>query len=108
MPHCDDAPRLPCLQTGTPAPATTSAAIVETLIECERSPPVPTTSIARGPELVAQRHELGGAEHRVEQSGQLVGRLALGSQRDGEGDELGRRRVAGEDRAHRRGGFDRR
>ena len=47
VPHSDDAPRAPCLHTGTPAPATTIAAIVETLIECERSPPVPTTSTAR-------------------------------------------------------------
>ena len=30
--------RLPCLTTGTPAPATTSAAIVDTLTEPERSP----------------------------------------------------------------------
>ena len=47
VPHSDDAPRAPCLHTGTPAPATTMAAIVDTLIECERSPPVPTMSTAR-------------------------------------------------------------
>ena len=55
MPHCDDAPRLPCLQTGTPAAATTRAVIVETFTECERSPPVPTTSIA-----VARSSSLSG------------------------------------------------
>ena len=47
VPHCDDAARAPCLHTGTPAAAVTIAAIVETLIECERSPPVPTMSTAR-------------------------------------------------------------
>ena len=46
-PHCDDAARAPCLQTGTPAPATTIAAIVLTLMEWLRSPPVPTMSTAR-------------------------------------------------------------
>jgi len=43
----DDAERFPCLQTGTPAPATTSEAIVDTLTECDPSPPVPTTSTHR-------------------------------------------------------------
>ena len=45
-PHFDDALRAPCLQTGTPPDATTIADIVETLIECEWSPPVPTMSTA--------------------------------------------------------------
>ena len=43
-PHADDAARLPCLATRTPAPATTSAATVEMLNVCERSPPVPQVS----------------------------------------------------------------
>ena len=38
--------RLPCLATGTPAAATTRAAVVEMLNVPLRSPPVPTTSIA--------------------------------------------------------------
>ena len=59
VPHSDDAPRAPCLHTGTPAPATTIAAIVDTLIECERSPPVPTMSTARRPQVVVERHQLG-------------------------------------------------
>ena len=45
-PHCDDAARLPCFATRTPAPATTSAAIVEMLNVCERSPPVPQVSMS--------------------------------------------------------------
>src|SRR6516225_472553 len=47
-PDRDDKARLPCLATGTPAPATISAAQVEILNEPEASPPVPTTSIASG------------------------------------------------------------
>src|SRR3954454_4671004 len=47
-PDFDDNARLPCLATGTPAPATISAAQVETLYEPEASPPVPTTSMASG------------------------------------------------------------
>src|SRR6516164_1098610 len=45
-PERDDSARLPCLATGTPAPATMSAAQVEMLNEPDASPPVPTTSIA--------------------------------------------------------------
>ena len=45
-PHreADDAARLPCLTTGTPAAAVTTAAIVEMLTVCAPSPPVPTMS----------------------------------------------------------------
>ena len=45
-PLADDAARLPCLTTGTPAAATTTAAIVEMLTVRAWSPPVPTTSTA--------------------------------------------------------------
>ena len=49
-PQADDAARLPCLTTRAPAPATTSAAIVEMLTVWARSPPVPTMSTrARAP-----------------------------------------------------------
>src|SRR3984893_11359533 len=47
-PERDESARLPCLATGTPAPATMNEAQVETLTEPEPSPPVPTTSIASG------------------------------------------------------------
>ncbi len=47
-PERDDSARLPCLATGTPAPATMKAAQVEMLNEPDASPPVPTTSIASG------------------------------------------------------------
>src|ERR1700689_4333795 len=47
-PDCDDSARLPCLATGTPAPATINAAQVEILYEPDASPPVPTTSMASG------------------------------------------------------------
>src|SRR5579863_3640843 len=45
-PEREDSARLPCLATGTPAPATISAAQVEMLNEPDASPPVPTTSMA--------------------------------------------------------------
>jgi len=46
-PERDESARLPCLATGTPAPATMKEAQVETLTEPEPSPPVPgTTSTA--------------------------------------------------------------
>jgi hypothetical protein len=45
-PDFEDRARLPCLATGTPAPATMKAAQVEMLNEPEASPPVPTTSMA--------------------------------------------------------------
>src|SRR4029077_1970868 len=47
-PDFDDSARLPCLATGTPAPATMKAAQVDILNEPEASPPVPTTSTAPG------------------------------------------------------------
>ncbi|OMC56679.1 hypothetical protein A5747_07155 [Mycobacterium sp. IS-836] len=43
-PDSDDAARLPCLTTGTPAAATTIAAIVDRLTVLTPSPPVPTMS----------------------------------------------------------------
>src|SRR6266540_2280098 len=46
LPQALEAARLPCFATRPPAPATTSAVIVEMLMLFERSPPVPTTSIA--------------------------------------------------------------
>src|SRR5262245_40801095 len=47
-PDFEESARLPCLATGTPAPATMNAAQVEMLNEPEASPPVPTTSTAPG------------------------------------------------------------
>ncbi len=44
----EDSARLPCLATGTPAPATTNAAQVVMLYEPDASPPVPRRSIAPG------------------------------------------------------------
>jgi hypothetical protein len=45
-PDLDDRLRLPCLATGTPAPATVKAAAVEMFSVPLPSPPVPTMSIA--------------------------------------------------------------
>src|SRR5689334_20364029 len=46
VPVVEDADRLPCFTTVTPAAAVTIAAIVEMLTVLARSPPVPTTSTA--------------------------------------------------------------
>jgi len=43
-PDSEDAARLPCLTTGTPAAATTMAAMVDRLKVLTPSPPVPTMS----------------------------------------------------------------
>jgi hypothetical protein len=45
-PHSEEMERLPCFATRAPAPATTSAAIVEMFTLPDRSPPVPHVSIA--------------------------------------------------------------
>ncbi len=45
-PERDEIERLPCLATGTPAPATTKAAQVEMLKVPLASPPVPQVSMA--------------------------------------------------------------
>ena len=85
-PEDDDAARPPCLATGTPAAAVTTAAIVEMLTVCAPSPPVPTMSTQSSGEL--HRRRLG--EHLRGQAGDLLGRLALGAQRDGERGDLDR------------------
>src|SRR3954471_11247201 len=46
-PHFEVKERLPCLTTGSPQAAATNAAAVETLIEPEKSPPVPQLSANR-------------------------------------------------------------
>ena len=48
-PDSEDAARLPCLTTGTPAAATTIAAMVDRLTVLTPSPPVPTTSTVSVP-----------------------------------------------------------
>ena len=52
-PAFDEAARPPCLHTGTPAPATTNAAIVDTLMVPLRSPPVPQVSTRRSAKVGA-------------------------------------------------------
>ena len=48
-PDSDEAARLPCLTTGTPQAATTTAAMVDRLTVLAPSPPVPTTSTVSVP-----------------------------------------------------------
>ncbi len=49
----EDSARLPCLATGTPAPATTKVTAVETFSVPALSPPVPQTSIAPSGAVIA-------------------------------------------------------
>ena len=103
-PQEEEAARLPCLTTGTPAPAATIAAIVEMLTVRERSPPVPTMSTARP----STGH--GGSElvHRRDQSLDLRDGLTLGPQRHREPRDLRRRSLPGQDLPHRPAGLFRR
>jgi hypothetical protein len=56
----------------------------------------------RVPQVVTERHDRGVLEHGVEQAGELGRGLTLGAERDHEPDQLCRRRVAAQDRVHRR------
>ena len=76
-PDLEEKLRLPCLATGTPQPATTRAAAVETLKVPEPSPPVPTVSMAPGGASIAQ----GLGAHGARGAGDLVDGLAAHAQR---------------------------
>ena len=89
-PAFDDSARLPCLATGTPQAATTSAAAVETLKVPDASPPVPQVSIAS-----AGCRDLDHARaQRLGAAGQLVHGLAAHPERHQEAADLGGRRIA--------------
>ncbi len=102
-PHDDEAARLPCLQTLAPAPATTRAEMVETLIEWLRSPPVPTMSTTPSTDGSGTRSD--AAEHGVEQPAHLAGGLPLHAQGHDEPGDLGRGRLAGQHLGHGRPGL---
>ena len=102
-PHAEDAARLPCLTTRAPVPATTIADMVEMLTVCARSPPVPQVSTA-GPATSIRSARPSMA---ADQAGDLVGRLALGPQRDHEPGDLRRGRLAEHHLLHRPGGVGR-
>ena len=92
-PARDDSARLPCLATGMPQPATTSAAAVDMLSVPAPSPPVPTTSIASSG---APDPRCLGA-HGPRRPGDLVHRLAAQPEGHQERADLRRRGVAGHD-----------
>ena len=96
-PDEDDAARLPCLTTRTPAAAHTIAAIVEMLTVCARSPPVPTTSRLTPGTVI----RFAWASIWSAMPAHLLDGLALGPQRHEEPGDLGRRRRAGHDLVHR-------
>ena len=80
-PHLLVLERLPCLATAQPAPAATSAAVVETL-KVEGPPPVPAVS-TRSSRLGRDRRRQRA--HRPRQADQLRHRLPLRPQGDQEG-----------------------
>ena len=63
-PQADDAARLPCFATRTPAPAITIAATVEMLNVCDRSPPVPQVSTS-GPSGPSGAIGIGSAKRSI-------------------------------------------
>ena len=101
-PDSDDAARLPCLITGTPAAATTIAAIVDRFTVLAPSPPVPTTSTVSLP-MTSGRDPARVLEHGVGQLGHLARRRALHFHRHAEACDLCRGRRAGHDLVHRPG-----
>ena len=96
-----EAARLPCLATGTPAPATTIAESVEMLNVPLRSPPVPQVS-STGAGGETRVREL---ERRAGEAVELVDGLAFRSQGHQESTDLPGSHVARHDRPHRRGGL---
>ena len=90
LPHRDEAARLPCLATGHPAPAATSAAAVEMLKVPAPSPPVPHVSTAS----TESGTTVAWARIDSTMPGELVNRLALRAQRGDQRADLGRRRLA--------------
>ena len=89
------------MHTGTPAPATTSADSVDTLIVWLRSPPVPTTSTSCSCTAGDTSTIAATREHRVEEPVELFDGLALHPQRDDEAGDLRGRRGSFEDLGHR-------
>ena len=102
LPQRLDTERLPCLATRTPAPASTSAAAVETLMVPARSPPVPHVS-KTSPALMRQRH--GVRAHRLCQADDFFRALALHRQPDQQPGQLRRRGLARHHEIHRAGGL---
>ena len=75
--------------------------MVDTLIECDRSPPVPTMSIAADRVSSESGTSAAYSSTASSRAGDLLGRLTFGAQGDDETDQLCRRGVAVKDRAHR-------
>ena len=76
-PEREEIERLPCLATGTPAPATTKAAQVEILCVPLPSPPVPQVSMApSGARTLTAR-----CAHGARGAGDFLDGLATGAQR---------------------------
>ncbi len=100
-PDFDDKARLPCLATGTPQPATTSALAVEMLKLPDASPPVPQVSIVPGGASIVTAF----ARMIRAAPGDLVDGLAAHPQRHQKGAHLRRGGVAAHDDVERRLGL---
>jgi hypothetical protein len=96
-----EAARFPCLATGTPAPATTTAETVEMLKVPLRSPP----GAAGIDDRRGRDDRVGELEGGPREALELVGGLALRPERHQEAGDLTRRRVTAHDAAHRVGGL---
>ena len=93
---------MPCLTTGAPAPAATIAAIVEMFTDIDRSPPVPTTSSTPAGDRRAGWRASYIASTSPSTSS-MVSPLARSA--TAKPAICDRRRLAGEDLAHRPGGL---
>ena len=91
LPQRLETERLPCLATGTPHAATTSAATVETLKVCARSPPVPQVSNTRAWSRGSRRRALAHRPRRVRRS--RPGRSPFIARRDQQAGDLRRLRA---------------
>ena len=102
LPQRLDMARLPCLATGTPAPATTNAAVVEILNVWEPSPPVPHVSIILG---YGARMWCRFLSHDTGAASDLFDGFALDAQSDEKGADLCRGGIALHDLPHGLRGF---
>ena len=103
-PAGEEAERLPCLTTVTPAPAATIAAMVEMLTVMARSPPVPTTSTAASRPATVERRSARGV-HRLDQPAISAEVSPLARSATANPAIWAGRGLAGHDLAHRPGGL---
>ncbi len=97
LPHRLETERLPCLATVTPQAATTSAATVDTLNVCARSPPVPHVSKTSE---YSRESLVDARAHRPREAHDFRRTLPFHRQRDQETGDLRRLGAAFHDLVH--------